>query len=153
MSRIAATATAVFLIGSFVHAQAGEHALSAQLKYSLSRAPSASAKVAADARLRIVVQGEEATLRPTIESVGGHVGTLIGDIATASIPVAALSQLSRCDDIHRIEQPLKLRPSNDAATRSIGADAVQAGRAPLPSVSLLRAVGLQRCRRWSVARV
>ena len=87
---------------------------------------------AAPRYIQITVQGDEPTLRDAIEASGGRVGTQLGDIATARVPLASLRGLAAHPAVRRVEHVQGLRPSSDEATRQVGGAAVQQGQPALP---------------------
>jgi subtilisin family serine protease len=65
-----------------------------------------------------------------VESLGGTIGSVRGDIATVDIPLNSLNALSRMDNIIYIEASKKVKPSLDISVPATGADLLRGGVPP-----------------------
>jgi minor extracellular serine protease Vpr len=61
-----------------------------------------------------------------VRSLGGDIGTTVGEYATARVPLSALAALAASPDIESVEAARALRLDNDSSTRSIRVDEVRA---------------------------
>ncbi|WP_394822838.1 S8 family serine peptidase [Pendulispora albinea] len=74
----------------------------------------------------------EATKR-LIESQGGSVGTVAGDVLTARVPRDAMSAVANARSVLRLEGARLVRAKLDKAEAAIKVDQVHRGEAPLPA--------------------
>ncbi len=65
-----------------------------------------------------------------IESLGGKIGSVVGDIATVDIPLNSLKALSQMDNIIYIEASKKVKPSLDISVPETGANLLRGGVPP-----------------------
>jgi subtilisin family serine protease len=66
-----------------------------------------------------------------VESLGGTIGSVRGDIAIVDIPLNSLNALSQMDNIIYIEASKKVKPSLDISVPATGADLLRGGIPPL----------------------
>lgn len=81
--------------------------------------------------LNVFIRGNAVIIKPQVESLGGTVNTVAGEILTAQIPKTAVFELARLNAVHRIKMANKLKCKNDMATTHIRADLAHRGIAPL----------------------
>ncbi len=82
----------------------------------------------------VFVQSYEPALTAArLRGLGGSVGTVSGDVLTARLPLGALDELSRGDEVLRIEEGRSVRGRLDEARAYAGVDKVAQGVEPLTS--------------------
>ena len=65
-----------------------------------------------------------------IDSLGGRIGFVIGDIATIDIPLSSLEALSQMENIIYVEASRKVKPSLDISVPETGANLLRGGTPP-----------------------
>ena len=113
-----------------VSGQSAPAKLDPLLKMALGAKITGAAK-AAVSHTHVLLQGDPVALQGLIRDSGGHVGTVVGDILTARIPLGAIGALAGHPAVERIEREPPFTYCNDKAAEHVRADWVQAGRAPL----------------------
>lgn len=109
-----------------------ETVLDPLLKVALAGAERPGVAGKASSRMaQILLRGDVGPLAASITAAGGQVGSVVGDILTARVPLAAVRGLAVDPATERIEQEAPLSYSNDILRSHIGADRVQAGEDPL----------------------
>ena len=122
----------------FAEAQTDVSKLDPMLKMLSEKAISTS--VAKGMRLLREVPGQEPMVRTIvrfkgdlkgIDTVGGKIGSIIGDIATVEIPLNSLESLSQLENIVYVEAAKPLKPQLDISVPKTGADKLRGGSPPL----------------------
>ena len=85
-----------------------------------------------DNYLSVFIRGDVRVIKSGVESLGGHVNTIIGNILTAQVPQDAIMQIAAMQAVDRIKLGVKMRPRNERARVHVKADKVLAGEQPLP---------------------
>lgn len=96
------------------------------------RAPSASAaSTENDHTVSLFVSGTSGELAGAIAGAGGRLGTTVGGLATAKLPLSRVLELARSGEVRRLELGRPVELHNDSALVAIQADRVHRGEAPL----------------------
>ena len=79
-------------------------------------------------RVDILIKSSDVDMtRVAIEDAGGRVGSVIGDIMTASVPMDFLSKMEKLDEVEKVEASEALRPLMDSARQNTGVSTLQSG--------------------------
>lgn len=98
---------------------------SAGLKLLL--APGRSVLEPAGTEVPIVVRGEPGVLAAAIQEVGGRPGVVVGDIASALVPLGSLRDLEAFPGVYYVEAASQPSPANDTAVQQTGAEGLWNG--------------------------
>ena len=72
-------------------------------------------------------QGDADALRVLLAQYGATIGTVVGNLATAEIPIDALARLASLPTILQIEESLQTKPNNDVSVPATGANQIWYG--------------------------
>ena len=81
----------------------------------------------------VFIVGDAQSIKSDVESNGGFVNTIAGNILTAQIPHQSIISIAKSPSVREIKLATPVKIKNDKAIENINADKVHAGESPLNS--------------------
>jgi len=106
--------------------------LDVRLKFDLNKsANSGLAKISTNKFYNVFITGDVDAIKAEVESNGGYVNTVAGNILTAQIPQNSILQIANSPSVRNIKMATEVKLKNSNAIQNINAHKVHNGDSPL----------------------